>query len=178
MDKTALNFKPSFFDTYINKVPDGELRQSIKSHGLPIIETHRDRWQALGNQVYESGKWTIKEVIQHIIDTERVFAFRALWMARGSGSALPGFDQDIFNQKADANQRAFNDLIKEMICVRQSTIYLYDSISDEALLNKGTASDLEMNPLALGYMIVGHLIHHVEIIEERYYPLLANQQKN
>ena len=98
-------------------------------------------------------------------------------MARGSQASLPGFDQDLFNQHANAKQKIFNDLIKEMICVRQSTIYLYDSLSDKALVTRGMASNLEMNALALGYMITGHMIHHVKIIEERYYPLLEKSQE-
>jgi len=175
MNKAQLNFSPSFFDCYINKVPDLDLRHAIRSLGLPIIEQHRDHWNALGNQIYAPGKWTINEIVQHIIDTERVFAFRALWMGRAESAHLPGFDQDLFNDHASAKNRQLSDLIKELILVRQSTIWLFDSMTDESLLREGTASNLKMNPLVLGYMITGHLLHHVQILEERYYPLLAEQ---
>ncbi len=175
MDKSALQLAPSYFDTYIAQAPDLPIRQGLKSNGLPLIEYHRDTWSQMGSYRYAPGKWTINEIIQHIIDTERVFSYRALRIARGDATPMPGFDQDVFNEYVAANDRRIADLLKELIVVRQSTIWLYDSISDDALLRQGTASGLTMNPLALGFMIIGHLIHHIGILEERYYPHLKKK---
>lgn len=174
MLKSQINLSPSYFDRYINKVPDLHARAALSSHGIPIIEQHRDRWTTLGDQTYAPGKWTINEVLQHIIDTERVFAYRALRIGRGDESPMPGFDQEVFNNHTDASSRKIQDLLKELITVRQSSIWLFESMDDEALLRQGVASDLTMNPLALAFMITGHLIHHVEILEERYYPLMQS----
>jgi len=176
MLKSQINLKPSYFDTYINQVPDLSAKAALSSQGIPIIEQHRDRWTSMGDLVYASGKWTINEILQHIIDTERVFAYRALRIGRGDSTPMPGFDQEVFNNHIDANGRSISDILKELIIVRQSSIWLFESMTDEALLRQGLASNLVMNPLALSFMITGHLIHHVRIIEERYYPLLGENQ--
>ena len=172
MLKSEINLAPSYFDTYINQVPDITASAALRAHGVPIIEQHRDRWTAIGDLVYAPGKWTINEILQHIIDTERVFAYRALRIGRGDNTPMPGFDQEVYNNHIDANSRKVSDLIKELTIVRQSTIWLYDSMDEEALLRHGTASEMTMSPLALSFMITGHLIHHVTILEERYYSLM------
>ena len=172
MLKSQINLTPSYFDTYINQVPDLTANAALSAHGIPLIEKHRDRWTSMGDLAYAPGKWTINEILQHVIDTERVFSYRALRIGRGDSTPLPGFDQEVFNNHIDANNRDLSDILKELIVLRQSTIWLYDSMNDEALLRKGTASEMTMNPLALSFMITGHFIHHVKIIEERYYPLL------
>jgi len=120
------------------------------------------------NFSYAEGKWTIKEKIQHIIDTERVFSYRALCFARNDNTSLPGFDQDVFVENDNANDRNYYDLLNEMEVLRKSSIQLFKSFSDEALLRVGVASNNKMSVRALGYLFSGHQMHHLNIIKERY----------
>ena len=117
---------------------------------------------------YAEGKWTLKELIQHIIDTERIFCYRALCFARNDKTSLPGFDQDIFVDNDTANERDYYDLLDEMSTLRKSSIQLYKSFSKEALLRIGVASENKMSVRALGYLFSGHQIHHLNVVKERY----------
>lgn len=117
---------------------------------------------------YAEGKWTLKELIQHIIDTERVFCYRALCFARNDKSALPGYDQDVFVANDTANSRDFIDLLDEMQVLRQSTIQLFESFPDDVLTRIGTASDTKMSVRAIGYLFSGHQMHHLNVVKERY----------
>ena len=110
----------------------------------------------------------MKELIQHIIDTERVFSYRALCFARNDNTSLPGFDQDVFVENDNANDRNYYDLLNEMEVLRKSSIQLFKSFSDEALLRVGVASNNKMSVRALGYLFSGHQMHHLNIIKERY----------
>ena len=107
-------------------------------------------------------------MIQHSIDTERVFCYRALCFARNDKTSLPGFDQDIFVDNGNANQLEFSDLLDEMSTLRKSTIQLYKSFSEEALLRIGIASGNKISVRALGYLFSGHQMHHLNIVKERY----------
>ncbi len=117
---------------------------------------------------YADGKWTIKELVQHIIDTERVFAYRTLRFARKDSTDLPGFDQDAFNVTANANSRNFKELLEELFLVRKSSISLFKSFDSETLKAIGTVSGSEMSVRAIGYIISGHSLHHLKVLKERY----------
>jgi hypothetical protein len=117
---------------------------------------------------YAKGKWTLKELIQHITDTERIFCYRALCFARNDKTFLPGYDQDIFVDNGNANQLNYFDLLDEMATLRKSTIQLYKSFSDKALLKVGVASDNKISVRALGYLFSGHQKHHLNVVKERY----------
>ena len=117
---------------------------------------------------YAPGKWTLAELIAHIIDAERVFQYRALRFARGDKTALPGFEQDDYVLTCGANQRKKKDLLAEYEAVRESTIQLFKSFSDDALASIGTASGSPMSVRAQGFVICGHQAHHLRIIQERY----------
>ena len=160
----------SYFEQYI-KLVSKENKSIIEN----LEESQREFYSLLKslpkekhNYSYADGKWTLKELIQHIIDTERVFCYRALCFARNDKTKLPGFDQDIFIDNVDANSRDFYDLLDEMETLRKSTIQLFKSFSDEALLRLGVASNNKMSVRALGYLFSGHQIHHLNIIKERY----------
>lgn len=120
------------------------------------------------NYAYAPGKWTLKQLIQHIIDTERIFIYRALCFARNDKTSLPGFDQDTFVANDTANQRDFLEMLEEMETLRESSIQLFKSFSKDALLRVGVASNNKMSVRALGYLFAGHQKHHVNIIKERY----------
>jgi hypothetical protein len=117
---------------------------------------------------YAPGKWSIKEVIQHIIDTERVFAYRALAFSRKDIHTLPSMDENIYALNSNAGDRKWADLIDEFVAVRKSNIFLFNSFSPQQLNEVGKASDYEMSVKAMGYTIAGHAAHHINILKERY----------
>lgn len=117
---------------------------------------------------YAEGKWTIKDIIQHIIDTERIFAYRALRIARGDKTALPGFEENDYANAAQADRRHLQELLTELSMVRQSTIFMFKSFREEDLLNMGTASGYNISARAVGFLIIGHQIHHMNVFKERY----------
>jgi len=116
---------------------------------------------------YADGKWTVKQVVGHITDTERVFAYRALAFSR-EAIELPGFDQDVYMEKATFNSRSLEDLANEFNTVRESTLYLLKSFTEEQTTQKGIASGNPVSVRALAYMIAGHEKHHIKILKERY----------
>ena len=120
------------------------------------------------NYRYDSEKWTIKEIIQHLIDCERIFAYRALRFSRNDKTELPGFDQDSYVANSDANQRHLKDLLMEFSLVRHTTLALFKSFSDEVLLRNGVATGFNVSVRALGFIIVAHQEHHKKIFIERY----------
>ncbi len=117
---------------------------------------------------YAEGKWTIKEIIQHIIDTERIFAYRALRISRNDKTPLPGFEEDDYVKNTDAGSRNLQSLLSELAVVRQSTLSLFNSLSTEQLCRLGTASNNQISVRAIGFIIIGHQKHHQQIFLERY----------
>lgn len=117
---------------------------------------------------YAEGKWTIKDIIQHLIDSERVFAYRALRFSRGDETALPGFDENSYAKNANGANRSINDLLTEMSALRHANIMMFKSFSPEALLRKGTASGYTVSVRAFGFLIIGHQNHHMKVFRERY----------
>ena len=117
---------------------------------------------------YAEGKWTIKDIIQHLIDAERIFAYRALRFARNDKTALASFDENNYADCANATKRSIQDLLSELLVVRQATLSLYKSFSEEQLLKTGIASNNPMSVRALGFVIIGHQNHHQRVFEERY----------
>ena len=117
---------------------------------------------------YAEGKWTIKELVQHIIDAERVLSYRALRFSRNDTTNLSGFDEDWYVANSNGNERNFKDMLQEFIHVRNSTILLFKSFKPEMLLINGTASNSDMSVRALGFIIAGHQTHHLKIIKEKY----------
>ena len=117
---------------------------------------------------YAIGKWTIKEIIQHLIDTERIFQYRALRISRNDMTPLAGFNENDYVDNCAGNSRSLQDLLTELAVVRQSTLSLYKSFSQNQLLIIGTASDNKISVRAIGHIIIGHQKHHQKIFEERY----------
>ncbi|HVW12967.1 MAG TPA: DinB family protein [Mucilaginibacter sp.] len=117
---------------------------------------------------YAEGKWTLKQVLGHLIDTERTFSYRAFAFSRASAE-LPGFDQDVYMANADFNSRSIQELASEYKAVRESTLFLYKAFSAEQLLRKGVASNHPVSVRALVYMTAGHELHHLKIVKEKYF---------
>lgn len=121
-----------------------------------------------GNSAYADGKWTIKELLVHMIDTERIFCNRALRIARNDKTDLPGYDHDAYVPESGANERRLIDIYKEFNVVRQGTIALFNSFTPEMLERKGTANGNALTVLSIGYIIAGHETHHVNVMDEKY----------
>ncbi|MGH2644840.1 MAG: DinB family protein [Chitinophagaceae bacterium] len=173
MKRSDIHTVPSHFGAYINQVEDIELNHALAKSMQQLNDLDIVQLKALGNSVYAPGKWTIPQILQHIIDCERVFAYRALRLSRNDKTPLAGFDQELFIKNINPVERDLDGLIKELKVVKQSSILFYQSLNDEMLLRTGLCSNIEMMPLSLGFTIVGHQMHHLKIIEERYLPLLS-----
>lgn len=117
---------------------------------------------------YAEEKWTIKDIIQHLIDCERVFSYRALRIARNDKTELPGFEEDDYAIQANANKRSIMELLTELSAVRHSTIYLFKTFTEKQLLQIGVASNNAISVRAIGFVIIGHQNHHQQVFEERY----------
>jgi len=157
------------FATYINQVSDEytlteELEISVHRFIKFVQNIPMDKF----DYRYAEGKWTIKDIILHLIDAERIFAYRALRFARNDKTALPGFDENDYVDEAHADKRSLQDLLTELLIVRQGTLALFKSFSEEELLRIGTASNNPMSVRALGFTIIGHQNHHQRIFQERY----------
>lgn len=164
---------PQFFDRYINLADNvlilDALTQGESFENLIPAKT----LEALGDLRYAPGKWTVKDILQHVIDNERIMSYRALRFARNDQTVLPGYDEESFGQFANGARRTIADLYAEYAAVRQSSIALFKSFDEEMLLRNGIAFNQTISVLALGFVLVGHATHHANIIRERYVPLLS-----
>lgn len=169
---TNVDLKPNeynaYYGTYINKTEGLSLRDDLKRSGEKTISFLNSIPLDKLEYRYAEGKWTIKEIIQHLMDAERIFAYRALRIARKDQTPLPGFEQDDYILPSQANKRSIDDLINEFKAIKSATVALFDSFSDEMLLSLGTASKNSISVRALGFIIMGHEIHHCNVIKERY----------
>ncbi|WP_018630257.1 DinB family protein [Niabella aurantiaca] len=176
MNKSAIHPMPGYFDRYIDQVPeDLEMVPAIQKSILDIYQLDKEKVANLGDQVYAPGKWTIKQILLHIADTERIFIYRALRFARKDSTPVQPFEEDLFAENSNAGERTLESLLDELVAVRQSTLAFYKNLSDEQLLSVGNTYNTQMSVLAVGFTIVGHQTHHFRIIEDRYFPLLNAQ---
>lgn len=175
MKRSDIQHMPQFFDRYILLVEDIDVIEGLqKTANLFHDEAIKQTLLQLGDQVYVPGKWTAKDIIQHIIDNERVMSYRAMRFARNDKTSLPGYDEELFGANTTANSRTLDDLLAEFSIVRQSTIALFKSFSDEMLHREGISFNQKISPLALGFVLIGHPIHHLKVLQERYFPLVSN----
>ena len=174
MKKSDIKTQPKFFDRYISYVPDIDIMSALDLYGNQYLKDEITNFEKLGDTVYAVDKWTIRDILQHIIDTERIFSYRALRIARADTTPLPGFDENLFAANAHSSDRKLNDLMDEFVCVRSATIHLFGSFRDEDMLRQLQVNSTDISVLALGFTISGHVMHHVNVIKERYYPLLSD----
>ena len=168
MPKPSTTTYPEYFKRYVDQVPDEDLSAGFQNQ-LPIIkEFLATVSEEKSMHAYEPGKWTIKELLQHMTDTERIFNYRALAIGRKETASLPGFDENLYADNSNANSRAWQNLVDEFLCVRNSTEFLYKSFTDEALAASGIASNKPVTVISLGFITLGHFYHHKKIMEERY----------
>lgn len=159
----------SFYANYINQVSEEySLVEELEISVHRLVKFVQDIPLDKFDYRYAEGKWTIKDILLHLIDAERIFAYRALRFARNDKTALASFDENTYVNEAHANKRSIQDLLSEMLVVRQATLSLFKSFSEEQLLRKGIASNNLMSVRALGFTIIGHQNHHQRIFLERY----------
>ena len=158
-----------FYSGYINRLEDdADLVESLKKNTREMLEFFKSIPSEKWTYRYQPDKWSLLDMVQHIIDTERIFQYRALCFARNDQNPLPGFDHDLFVLNSKAENRTGEGLIKEFEAVRMSGNYLFESFSDEMLKIIGNMNDVNTSPRAIGFIIVGHAEHHMEIIKNRY----------
>lgn len=173
MNKSDIMHMPDYFDRYINLADDAPVVEALKLSLKELEDAPVDKWIAMGDFVYAPGKWTIKDILQHCIDTERVFVYRVTAIARGDKQTLLSFDENSYADNANANLRTVEDLMEEFVLLRKSTIAMFSHFTDEMLQEQGFGNNVQYCPLAFGYMIAGHQRWHLKVLEERYYPLLG-----
>ncbi|MDY8137795.1 DinB family protein [Aquimarina sp. 2201CG5-10] len=160
---------PSYAEMYMKLViRDGSLLKQLKETKITTQKFISSLSEEELNYRYKPGKWSLKEVLVHIIDDERIYAYRALTFARNDKTELPGFDEERYTKYADVYSRTIESIIEEYDAVRMATITLFQSFSDEALLRIGTANKNKTSVRALGYHILGHELHHIQILQDRY----------
>ena len=158
----------SYYQGYIDQTGSNDFLSELKN-ALPNTITFLENLPAeKWDFKYAPEKWTIKEVMLHIIDTERVFAYRAMRVARNDKTPMPGFEQDDYVPNSNASQRSASSVIEEYAALRNSTIQLFQNFSEDQLNRIGTASGFPISTLALGFILAGHEAHHMRIIREKY----------
>ncbi len=171
MKRSDIKFLPVYFDRYIMLVEDIELTDALAKYSPEILLAKREKLINAADKTYAPGKWTVKEIIQHLIDSERVFNYRSLRFARNDKTVLPGYEEDKFALESDANRRSVDDLLNEFSTLRKSTLDLFNSFDTEMLYREGICYDKNISVLALGFVMAGHLLHHTNVIEQKYLSL-------
>lgn len=160
---------PRFFDRYILLIDENADLISELEKTTNDFELVKEKLITLQNYRYQPGKWTPRDILQHVIDNERIQAYRSLAFARGDKNILPGYDEQLYGDNTNANNRTIEDLLEEFQIVRKASILLYKSFTDNQFRKKGISFEVEVTPLALGFQMIGHAMHHLKVLEERYF---------
>jgi uncharacterized damage-inducible protein DinB len=157
-----------FFQTYLNALGNQNPIEVLTRQRKKTIEIFKNLTPEQANYRYAVGKWSVKEVFGHVIDTERIMSYRALCMARGEAQSLPGFDENTYVQAADFDARSMSSLIMEYDLLRRANIALYKSLNDKALQTTGSANGAPTTARALVCITAGHELHHIGVLKARY----------
>jgi hypothetical protein len=157
-----------FYAGYVARVPDGDIVETLASQITDTAKLLRSLPESMGDHRYGPDKWSIREVIGHMADGERIFAYRALRFARGDETPLPGFDENIYVANADFGTRTIDDLMSEFEHLRQATVHMLRGLDEAAMSRRGSANDREISVRALAFIMAGHERHHLEIPRTRY----------
>lgn len=168
MDGPDIESLPQFYRRYVEHVKGYDLLEAFEISSSETVSLVRALPEDKGEFRYAPGKWTIKELLCHMLDTERILSYRALRFARNDKTPLHGFEENDYAPEANANNRSFASIADEMGRLRLTTIDLFTSFTEEMLKRKGLANNVEFSVLTLGYIISGHESHHRSILNERY----------
>lgn len=161
-----------YFTKYIELVPEGDVLDHLKRQVDETVAVVGGLTERDGDFRYAEGKWSIKEVVGHVCDTERIFVYRALCFARGESAGLPAFDENEYVRRANFSARSLQDLLSDLRTVRAATLSFLSGLDAEALTRRGMANQREYTVRAIAYIMAGHERHHTRIIAERYFPVL------
>ena len=168
MSRPDLSRVPEFYHGYINKAKGDDVLTALRNSTRELFALLKAIPVEKHDYRYAEGKWTIKEVVQHMMDGERVFTYRALRFARKDETPLPGFDENLFAQTAKADKRNWNEMVEEFAALRKASESMFASFDNEQLESEGVASERSIYVLGLGFIVAGHVNHHCGIIKERY----------
>ncbi len=166
-----------YYDTYVRLLPEGDVLEILESQMKESLKLFRGLSDAQAEYSYAADKWSIKEVIGHIIDTERVFAYRGLCFARGDNTPLPGFEQDDYVLGAEFNTRSVESLAGEFEHLRHSNIYLFSTWSPAVQAREGVANGTAITARAIPFILAGHERYHLNFLHERYLPTMPGGQQ-
>ncbi|HEY0457832.1 MAG TPA: DinB family protein [Pyrinomonadaceae bacterium] len=157
-----------YYDRYISLIDSDEIVAVLENQQEELAEVFKQITEEKSHYAYAADKWTIKEVIGHLIDGERIFAYRALRISRADKTPIEGFEQDGYIENSNFNQTPLSDLTAELLLTRKSNLIFFRNLSGEAWLRTGTASENPVSVRALAYIMAGHVRHHLKILNERY----------
>jgi hypothetical protein len=168
MPRPDLTRVPEYYHNYISHVQEDDLNVALKKSGAELLAFLKSIPKEKYDYAYAEDKWTIKGIVQHIIDAERVFSYRALRFARKDTTQLPGFNENVFAANAKVDKRSWDDLLEELAAVNRSTELLFASFDNEQLESEGICNNNSVYVLGIGFICAGHTIHHQKVIEEKY----------
>jgi hypothetical protein len=159
----------AYYDKYVSIVSGDDIANVLETQRLQTMQLFAGRSERDGNFRYAADKWTVKEVLGHVNDTERIFTYRALRIARGDQTPLSGFEQDDYVRSAGSNERPLANLVEEFAHIRSASLALFRSFGKDEWVRRGTASNNGVTVRALAFITAGHELHHRRILEERYF---------
>jgi uncharacterized damage-inducible protein DinB len=163
-----LDSVPHFYKNYVKQIEETDLIQALRISGHRMLELVHFIKEEKADFRYAEGKWSVRELLCHVIDAERIFAYRALTFARNDKTNLPGFEENDYAPQANAANRSLKKIADEMAHLRTSTIDLFEGFAPDMLVRKGSANNNELSVVSLGFIIAGHETHHRKIVMERY----------
>jgi DinB family protein len=163
----ATEYAP-FYGGYVAGVPESDIVAVLRDSGREIVSALTAIPEAQGGHRYAAGKWSVREVIGHLIDAERIFTYRALRLARADATPLPGFEENDYVRAAGSDGRTITDLVDELRAVRDSSVRLFASLPDEAWARRGVVNGREISVRALAFITAGHARHHLNVLRDRY----------
>ncbi|GHN00271.1 DNA damage-inducible protein DinB [Cytophagales bacterium WSM2-2] len=163
-----LDTVPHFYKNYVKQIEEPDILQALRISGHRMQELVHSIPEKKADFAYAPGKWTVRELLCHMIDAERIFGYRALRFARNDKTPLPGFEENDYAPQANASGRPLKKIASDMVHLRSSTIDLFESFTPEMLTRKGLSNNNELSVMALGFIIPGHETHHRKILVERY----------
>ena len=168
MTRPLISDYPPFYESYVSLVPEDQIQKAFSSSLQQLRLDLSQIGTEKADYAYEPGKWTVKQLLQHAIDAERIFAYRALCIARGEKQSLPGFDENAYADMADVSRRHIKDLKEEFLTLRLSSIQLFQGFSEAELGRAGISNNKHITVLSIGYIIIGHWRHHAQVLQQRY----------
>jgi hypothetical protein len=172
---TSVSAKPGageyvpYYEKYVSLIAGDDILVTLEKESLETAALLSDREEAEGDFRYAPGKWSVKEVLGHVIDAERVFAYRALRIARNDQTPIEGFEQDDYVKNGPFGQCSLAALVEEFASVRKATLLLFRNLDDAAWVRRGVANKAEVSVRAIAYIIAGHELHHRKILQEKYF---------